>query len=230
MVVQRFNFPTLKGKSLDDDVAFSDAKEFVESGRAAAPANQPNKTFSEADLEKARAEALKEGQTQGMQEGLAKAEAEKLEVDKKIAMLLADIQAAVANVIGAFDQMLAQKTAEMLGIVMAICKKVAGDALKEFPEAKIESMVKSCLQMLMNHEEVDIFVSNKILPLLQEKIAGLKEAGGFSGQIHLQADSALPETDCRVVWQNGEARHDTEKLWQEVDRLLQNITGQAKIY
>ncbi len=226
MAVQRFNFPALEGKATEGDGgSLSDTKEFVESGKTPVPANQPQKTFSEADLEKAKAESFKEGHDQGMKESLAKAETEKLEVDKKIAMLLADIQAAVANVIGAFDQMLAQKTAELLGVVMAICKKIAGDALKEFPEAKIESMVKSCLQMLMNHEEVDIFVSDKILPLLQEKIVKLKEAGGFSGQIHLQADSALPETGCRVVWQNGEAHHDTEKLWQEVDRLLQNITA-----
>jgi len=224
MAVQRFNFPTLLDKTSNGDSS-PDAKEFVESGRAPASTNQPQKTFSEADLEKAKTESFKEGQDQGMKEALAKADAEKLEIDKKISILLADIQAAVSNVVGAFDQMLAQKTGELLSLVMAICKKIAGDALKEFPQVKIESMVKSCLQMLMNHEKVDIFVNDKILPLLQEKIAGLKEAGGFSGQIHLQADPTLPETDCRVIWQNGEAHHDTEKLWQEVDRLLQNITA-----
>jgi flagellar assembly protein FliH len=225
MTVQRFNFPTLQDKGMDGDAPFSGTKEFVESGRATAPANQPQKTFSEADLEKAKAESFKEGHDQGIKEGLAKVEAEKLEVDKKIAMLLADIQVALTNITGGFDKMLAEKTGEVLGIVMAICKKIAGDALKEFPEAKIESMVKTCLQMLTNQEEVNIFISDKILPLLQDKIAGIKEAEGFSGQIHLQADTTLPETSCRVIWKNGEARHDTQKLWQEVDRLLQNITS-----
>lgn len=107
-----------------------------------------------------------------------------------------------------------------IAIAAAIARKLVPGLVEKHAMDEIQRLFGDCISRLLDEPRIVVRANEAIVDALQEKMAPLAEANGFSGHLIILGEPGLPEVDCRIEWADGGAERDTGKLWQEVDQVI----------
>lgn len=189
------------------------------------PSAPPPPTFSEQELELAREQAYQEGLGAGRAEALTDAEKAAQDMAASTKTLLDIISNRVTLAGESHLHYLRSQTEVMTRTVLAIARKIAGDALKREPLASVEGLLAECMGLIAGNEVISIVVAPEKADMLRQSLDTLKgQVQGFKGEIEITADASLGEHDCRLEWNNGQAERNIEELWNNVEALIRKST------
>lgn len=165
--------------------------------------NEPK--YGVRDIEKARDEAYAEGVTAGIQQSLTSYESQ-------MAATLNRIAEAGAELLRGRQQLAAELRQEAAQLALMIAAKLAPALIQEQPQKEIEVLVAGCLAD--NHDEprIVIRVNPDQLEDLKQRILGLADDSGFTGDIVFLAEDEVALGDCRLEWADGGVERDSGQL------------------
>ncbi len=177
---------------------------------AAARARLPR--FSEEELENARAEALAQGTTMGLEQARA-------ETERAIAKSLDKIDHGL-KALQATDQ---ARRKEAARLALAIGRKLAAALLEREPLAEIEALVRECLSEVADEPRVVIRVDQALLEQLKGRLETVKTESGFGGEVIVLGGDVGAGSDCRVEWADGGAERSLAVVEDEVAEVIERF-------
>jgi flagellar biosynthesis/type III secretory pathway protein FliH len=177
--------------------------------------------------------ARTEGHTQGYSEGTAAAEAKLNKADAAREEAIRGLLDVIANRITMAAESHAtyvKNQEETMGkLVIAIARKLSGDALKSDPYANVESLLRECMGLIAGSPKIVIVVALTRSVDLKRRMDTLRpQLQGFEGELVVEEDPTLGEQDCRVEWKGGYGEHNAEALWKSIEAIVVQETTNAK--
>lgn len=199
----------------------SAAKEAPAEPSSPAPPVESKPAITEEALQQAKTQA----QAQGHKEGYAAAEAkfskDSAKREEEIKSVLETIANRIIIAYEAHNAYVASQQDLLNRIILTVARKVAGDAMKSEPYAGVETLLKSCLALIIGEPKVVVTVPKDAGGGLRQRIDGLRPLlPNFSGELIVEEDEKLSENDCKIEWRSGKGERDTAKLWNEIETII----------
>jgi len=179
-------------------------------------------TFSEEELEQARAEGFGAGKEEGRREAADATEQKLLEAIEKACSELAEIyntQTEANREIGR----------EMVSVSTSIAKKMFPDLNARNALGEVERVVQETLKAVTEEPRIQIMVNPELREPLGERLATMTHRAGFEGKVFVNPDPSMTLGDCRIEWSNGAAVRDGEELWEMIEKIIEhNLHGPAE--
>ncbi|MFN7186165.1 MAG: hypothetical protein ACK5WQ_06430 [Alphaproteobacteria bacterium] len=184
----------------------------------------PPPTFSLEEMEAAKASAQKKGYDEGMAAGLAQTATEQAKRNDATRALMEQMAREFQTLQAGYDALLMQQGKEVSQLVSLVARQIAGDALDRRSHLMIEAMIARCLPSVLLKPRVVVEVHADMLDQVQGQIITLFREASYDGDFIVRAGAQIAKHDLRVDWLSGYAERNTEALWQEVNRLLQEVS------
>ena len=187
------------------------------------PEPPPPPTFSEDELNVARLKSHTQGYAEGFEAGLARAHEQadaKREAAEATMMQLGTLLQTLHH---GYQQVLQDEAAAMSQLVLAIAKKVAGEALDANIAETITAHVARCLPVILAKPRLSIELHPDAFEQTIGPIESLLQASGYEGEIQFRANPQMHPHDGVFDWGAGQANRDTALLWQEIETLLASM-------
>lgn len=180
-------------------------------------------TFSEEELEQARAEGFEAGKEEGRREAADATEQKLLETVEAACSKLSDIY----NTQTEANRDIAR---EMISVSTAISKKMFPDLNARNALGEVERVVQETLKAVTEEPRIQIMVNPDLREPLTERLGTMTHRAGFEGKVFVNPDPTMALGDCRIEWSNGAAVRDGEELWEMIDRIIEhNLHGPVDI-
>ncbi len=182
--------------------------------RSAKPPPDPKPAepvYSAADLQEARAQALREGHAAG----LAEADGVTAALARHALLTIAerlDTARDEANTV-------AEEAAEAVARLLMDAFATAFPALcARHAEAELRAIVRSVLPCLHAEPAITVRASPHVTEALTQEIASIDPE--LLDRVRVIPTDAVPMGDLRIAWRAGNARRDTAGLWAEIENVL----------
>jgi len=169
----------------------------------------PAPSFSEDELNAARAVARAEGVAAGRAEQAAETEARLAQSLEQVASQLAALRDRLAE-----DEQRLRADAAALG--HAIARRLCEALTAQFPLAEMEALVGESLTDLRDEPRVIIHVADSLLDEARRRFEALAADMAFPGQLVVLADRRLAPGDVSIDWTNGGILRDGAALAEAV--------------
>lgn len=180
-------------------------------------------TFSEEELEQARAEGFEAGKEEGRREAADATEQRLLETVEAACAQLADVY----NTQTEANRDIAR---EMISISTVIAKKMFPDLNARNALGEVERVVQETLKAVTEEPRIQIMVNPELREPLTERLGTMTHRAGFEGKVFVNPDPAMALGDCRIEWSNGAAVRDGEELWEMIEEIIEsNLHGAPEI-
>ena len=180
-------------------------------------------TFSEEELEQARAEGFEAGKEEGRREAADATEQKLLETIEAACAKLSDIY----NTQTEANRDIAR---EMISVSTAISKKMFPDLNARNALGEVERVVQETLKAVTEEPRIQIMVNPDLREPLTERLGTMTHRAGFEGKVFVNPDPSMALGDCRIEWSNGAAVRDGEELWEMIDKIIEhNLHGPVDI-
>ena len=179
----------------------------------------PEPTFSEADLAVAGERGFSEGREAGRAEALAS-------IENAAAAALAQINQALAALGPVVGDTAERCRQDAIGIARAVTRKLIEPSARSSALTTVEGVIAEVLPRIIDEPRVVIRVSDELLDPLQQRLSAITANCGFPGSLILLAEGDLPRPDCRIEWADGGADYDSERLWKEIDGIIERYRAE----
>lgn len=154
-------------------------------------------------VEKLKKEAYEEGYRCGISENSAGGNSELL---KKIDANLCALEDSLAHTFSSKKQ-------EVCDLVIAISKKVVGDAISSNTLSQIHDMVSDCLDVLNKNQSLVVYINPENADILREHFE-------YHESVIVKTDDRIAVGDAKVKWDSGEAERNTDAMWEDIQNIL----------
>jgi flagellar assembly protein FliH len=202
-------------------------KPFLPGGRHKGEAPPPPPTFSEDQLKQAELESYKRGFLEGTEEGKRLQIDAQADIDRQISEALSGFIRSALPIFEDYKRMSTLLREDMPKAALTIARKVAGAALSDNAEATIHEIAERCVIAMLGEASLTVHVHDSLAPSLEKRMVDVASKYASGMAIQVVADGALPLSDCKVQWKNGSFIRNTEKLWQDVEQAIGNISASA---
>jgi flagellar assembly protein FliH len=176
-------------------------------------------SFSEEELEQARAEAFEAGKEGGRKEAASATEQRLLEVLESASVQLDSIYSTQGEANHEIGR-------EMISVSTAIAKKMFPDLNARNALGEVERVVQETLKAVTEEPRIQIMVNPELREPLTERLGTMTHRAGFEGKVFVNPDPAMPLGDCRIEWSNGAAVRDADELWTMIEKIIEhNLHG-----
>jgi flagellar assembly protein FliH len=175
-------------------------------------------TFSVAELEAARQAAHAEGVAAGLAEAREGYERRAAQALEEAARQIASLHAVQAG-----SNVAVRRNA--IEVAVTVVRKLFPRVEARWGLAEVEQVVQDSLTQLFEEPRVVIRVHDSLLEALQGRLEALAQSAGYPGRLILIADDTIGPGDCRVEWADGGAERLGERLWRDIDAVLQRALG-----
>jgi len=180
-------------------------------------------TFSEEEVEQARAEGFEAGKEEGRREAADATEQKLLETIEAACTKIGDIY----NTQNEANREIGR---EMISVAAAIAKKMFPDLNARNALGEVERVVQETLKAVTEEPRIQIMVNPELREPLTERLGTMTHRAGFEGKVFVNPDPSMALGDCRIEWSNGAAVRDGEELWQMIEEIIEhNLHGPAEI-
>jgi flagellar assembly protein FliH len=177
-------------------------------------------TYNQEQLDKAREEAFREGQTAGEQVAVKQQTA-------RNTTILTQIERQLEKLIGEASALRQRDMSATLDVAMNIARKLLPDYVARQGTAEIEALVQQALSDLSREPRLVIRVAESQFDALNGQLETLTQQTAYAGKIVLLADAAMDTSDCKIEWADGGIERDTRVIWQEIDRAVARAKGHS---
>jgi|GEM_PF-2117477 len=216
--VKRFDFFGLRDyeapyvEPVVEEVIEEDAAVQVEE----APAPPPEVTFSEAEMESAKAAAKQEGYQQGLLEADAATQKEIQAQNDQSINLLKQIQQQLSTLHMEYEKQVDALTHDSNALSLLVANMIAGKALAEDMAAPAEALLRECLPHLMQMPDVSLCLHPETASALDGRINAIAAEHHFAGNITIEKKESLAAHDAIVSWKGGSAEQRLSQAWHEI--------------
>lgn len=186
----------------------------------------PAPTFSEADLEKAKADAFLAGYQKAI-----------MEKEQEIARIREGIESMISAQLGEIMQQLAVMLAERkhlrliaaektVGLLKGLLEKACTRTMRQGSLALLETHLSDCLSHAYGQAKIRIVVHPTILRPMSVHLDSIRAELGDEAQLSVQEDGELAIGDVRVEWDQGHAEYSAEALRQSLEKVIEKIDFQ----
>ena len=209
-----------------------------------------DRSFDEAEIERAREAAIVEEKQREEEERLAELErnpppptysVEELEAARAAAFeegrqqgiqetqesLDAQILAAMQTITGQLAvlhdrQALANETisSQMARIAGDIIERLLPEYVKRHGDDEILALVRECLEPLEDAGRVMIHVPEDGKEVMVEKLQQAAQESGFEGRLLVKGDPVLGPSDVRIDWGQGGTERNMDEIWQSINEAI----------
>lgn len=183
----------------------------------------PPPTFSEEQLNAAKRDAYQQGFLDGTKEGYNQAQSEQADTHRLLMEGLDNFTKNIAPIFAQYKGHCAKIRHDMPILALSIANKVAGAALSKEHISIIEAAAQKTLEMIISEPEVTVTVNSRLADTLSEKIKQIAGQGKYAQNIKVTADDNMPVSNYRIEWKNGSLERNTEKLWQQMEKAIENM-------
>ena len=177
--------------------------------------------FSEAEIEKARADSF----TLGKQTGVSDT---KQTIDQKTADCLEKITAALDQLVAQERRREIDKNIDATQMALRIVAKLLPSLA---PAASLDEIVNTVSQNVDERTEeprIVVIVHDTMLEPLRQQVGKIAEDRGYGGKIIILAEETMPATDCRIEWADGGAERVFERLFMMIENEVAKIVAAHK--
>lgn len=175
----------------------------------------PPPTFSEEELEAARASAYDKGKRDGRAE-------EKAARDTEIANLLKTIVNALPDLLAAEDRREKRYEQEAVALALAALRVLFPALEARHGLVEAESLIRGVLENAQGRTNISIDVSPDSVEPIESHLATI--ATRLEGvRIAVRPDDRLGPGDCKLGWKDGGAVRDARALADEIARRIEEI-------
>lgn len=181
-------------------------------------------SFTEEQLEEARVAARKQAYNEGFEAGSATANKQAQDLEKDVRTALESLAGRISDAHAGYDAVLASQSRDINQFVLAIARKVAGEALSNRPDLAIQELIDHCLPILVQKPRLTVEANGTLIAILQDRLKTTLERAGFDGDILFRTNDALDASDTRLEWNGGVAERNTATLWKEIEEMLAHVS------
>lgn len=185
----------------------------------------PPPTFNEEQLKAAEREAYKKGFLEGTEEGRRLQDSEQAATDRKLMESIEHFIKAVAPLLQDYRTLLTQAKQEIPRISLSIARKVAGGALAQDTQAVVDEAALKCIELMLGEPKLVVTVHASLADSLKTKVAQLTATVQNAASVEVVGNEGFPLADCRVEWRNGALLRNTEKLWQDIGKIVEDMSA-----
>jgi flagellar assembly protein FliH len=179
--------------------------------RQVAPPLEP--TFTEAELEAARATAFIEGRTQALGEAAQS-------IETRTAAALQTLASTVGEALRSRQHAAEEAQRRALETVRTIMRKAVPALCRTAPLLELETLVSECVREAFDEPRIVLRVADGVFDAVQQRLAAITSSAGYAGKVVLLADDGLDLADARLEWAEGGAERDTKRLLRDIDGAL----------
>lgn len=185
-----------------------------------APPPPPPPTFSEKELEQAKAQARDDGYQRGLEEGTLRARRKDADQEVQLMGIMKQACEAVTTFRIEYERHIEAQKEALTRLAVAVAKHVAGAAMKTAPEVPVSHMISECLPMLLAEPRIVITIHPSIIPRMKDRLEEVGRQAGYDGTLILEPDEKLNPADCHIQWRGGSAYSSLEDTWRIVEEKL----------
>lgn len=193
------------------------------------PAPPPAPTYSDEDLKRAEQEGYRKGFLEGTKEGQMQAQSEQADIHRQLTGVVETLAEKLRGMIDTHNALLDEQRSETPKLALAIARKVAGEALDENPLPAVQAVALETLSRLIGEPRIVITVHESLAATLEEQLVARFAENKDPGEITIRPDPDMDSSDCRIDWLSGSAERDTEKLWRDIEEIIQAMSGNKKM-
>ncbi|MDJ0685613.1 MAG: FliH/SctL family protein [Alphaproteobacteria bacterium] len=185
----------------------------AEEAAARLAAEPPAPTYSEEELQAAKAQAWQEGHDTGLSDALAQREARIAEILEALSAQIGGLHVHqdVAN-----ERLSLQLTETALQLVRRLMPSYsAAHGLDE-----IKSVLTDCMERLAPDSRLTVSVSDENRALLEPQLAAMAARSGFEGRLSIVSDPELEPADVQARWDGGGLDRLESHVWESVEGIL----------
>jgi flagellar assembly protein FliH len=180
--------------------------------------------YRQAELDAAVLAAKQTGHQEGFEAGRTSIDQELIAREQEARAAMESLVENLPMIASGYDSVIASQSASLHQFVMAIARKLVGEALNQFPDHAISDLIAQCLPILVQKPRLTVEANTPLVNLLTDRLKPMLEQAGFEGEIQFRANDVLAASDTRIEWSGGYAERNTESLWNEIEAIMANIT------
>jgi len=188
----------------------------------AEPDVPPEPTYSQGELEAARAAAFAEGHGLGVAEGRA---SEQQTTERLASLALNQIAGELGRLADAIENGRAERVKTAAEIGLALARRFLPEFARRHGVDEILAMVKGCMAELHDEPKITVRVAASVAEELAGALEQLAQARGMTAGFRILADAALGPSDARLEWSDGSAERDAGLFWADVDAAAERTLG-----
>lgn len=189
---------------------FARSFEVAKSGQAESKPKAP--TYSQADLDAAKAAAHQEGVAAGKL-------AANQEIAASIAAIMQNIDQHIETLLQGAEARRLEQQQETMDIALSIAQKLLPDFCARQGLEEIQGLLTQIMREMAQEPRLVVRVNDAMLDPLQQSLDELIARQAFTGKIILLADNEVAPQDCRIAWSDGGIERNAATIWQIVERL-----------
>ena len=174
----------------------------------------PVPTFSEAEMESARAEAFAAGRDDGVREA---AEA----VERQAAEAFDGLVAQLPELFAAQKSAAAEAARDATLVAVTIVRKMLPDLAARNALEEVARVVDEAMARIREEPRVQLRVAPDVRDKVAERLAPRLSDMGVSERVVVIGDQTLSGADCALQWADGGLERDTAALWREIDAIIE---------
>ena len=183
----------------------------------------PPPTFSEEELKKTKDEGYRQGYSEGKEAGRNEANTKQAELAQHTSKMVQQLCSEVSAMGERHQAAFRQQCSEVSKLVIAAARQVAGEAMDKAPIAAIETMINQCLHVMIEEPRVTLHVHPDLAESAEKEIKQRLKQAGYDGAIIIETDENIALGDGRIDWRNGSAERSQDKIWHEIERIIQQF-------
>ncbi len=175
-------------------------------------------SFSEEELEAAKQESYDQGRQEAIREMEVHAEQILAVTQQSVATKLEQIfllQEQAAHVAE-------RNTLELANVIV---RKLFPALAVEHGPPEIFAVVRNTLEQFREEPAVTIRVHTDYEPPMSKATQEMADRGLFKGSVHVIGDPEISPGDCRIEWDGGGAERNMDRLWGEIDGIIEKTMG-----
>lgn len=177
-------------------------------------------SFTQKDVERADSDGYQRGYQEGQQVGLTEGQQERFALDQQLATALESTISQLTTLVSEYQAKLKETYENVTLMAVEIARKIAGDALRDDPMPRIETMVRECVSQMMKEPKIIVNVHTSLFDIMQQKLHVISQEKGLGDAISVEENAALAPADCKIDWQDGGALLDTAHMWREIEKVV----------
>ena len=174
---------------------------------------EPEKTFTEEELE----EKVRQAEEIGYEKGFRSA-AEGLDAENK--NLLTALTAKIENIINANCSIKTELEKQFAEMSKLLIKKVIPPLQNEYADKIVADFIKENFDNIKDESKLTFYLNPETINSAQEVISKIADASDFEGKISIHKDDSLGKSEARIEWENGGVECKSEELIGAVTNLL----------
>ncbi|NBX04361.1 MAG: hypothetical protein EBR02_09965, partial [Alphaproteobacteria bacterium] len=156
--------------------------------------------------------------------GKIQAETEQAEVDRQLTEKTDAFIAAITPLFFDYRELSLTIRREMPKIALAVAEKMLAHALSEEAAGVVEEIALRCCDQMAGEPRLTITVHESLADTLKHKLKAIVAQQQEPMQILVASNPDMPKADCRVEWANGSMERSSEKLWQNIQQVIDNMS------